>query len=60
MKKKKDTTRFKHLLVMDTELLEKVKKAMHTHRPFMENRNKFLTQLIALGIEKLEETEKRK
>jgi len=60
MKKNKDATRFKHLLVMDKELLEKVEKAMHTHRPYMENRNKFLTQLITLGIEKLEEIEKRK
>lgn len=60
MKKKKDITRFKHLLVMDIELLEEVEKAMHTYRPFMENRNKFITQLITLGIEKLEEIEKRK
>lgn len=55
MKKK-----FRHFLEADAGLREKIEESMKKHRPYMESRNGFICQLIVLGLEKLEEVEKRK
>jgi hypothetical protein len=57
---KQKENKFRHFLEGNAEMGEKIIKSMKKHRPYMESRNGFICQLILLGLEKLEEIEKRK
>jgi len=58
MEQKKN--KFRHSLEGNVEMGKKIKESMKKYRPYMESRNSFICQLILLGLEKLEEIEKRK
>jgi len=52
--------KFRHQLEADERLQKKIEVAMKKHRPYMDSRNAFICNLIVLGLEKLEDIEKRK
>lgn len=57
---KQKENKFRHFLEANAGLEGKIKEAMKKYRPYMRSRNAFLCNLMVLGLEKLEEIEKRK
>jgi len=45
---------FKHLLIADGKLLQRIEKSQRKYRPYLKSRNYFIIELIEVGLERLE------
>ena len=49
----KQAKEWKHLLIADTKLSQKIEKAQKKYRPYLKSRNYFLIELIEVGLDQL-------
>ena len=45
---------FKHLLILDSKQIQRIKQSQRKYRPYLKSRNYFIIELIEVGLDQLD------